>query len=144
MWLRSFVVVCLAIYLITSVSCSKNMAVSTNTDDTYREKLLGTWIQKDTSSELALERTFYFYPDGTYRTSAKLTGQQYNKTHEYENNGVWTIENGIMYITLLNSTHPSVPLGIKTPNKIISITKTQIVTESTEGIRTSAYRFTSN
>jgi len=126
----------MAVALWANLACSDNLSAESSGDKAYRESLVGTWEQKDIGPAATLERTFSFLADGTYRSSAKLTKPK--EVVEYQNHGTWSVENGVLYITVLDSTRPDIPLGLKTPNKIISLTKTELTTENAEGIVTTA------
>ena len=124
--------------LSASIAYNNCLAAGSGSDSGYREKLIGTWTEKNDGSIAVLERTVSFFVDGTYRSTAKLAKPE--KVIDYQNRGSWSIENGVIYITVLESTRADIPLGRKTANKIISLTDTEAITESAEGIRTIAYR----
>jgi hypothetical protein len=133
---RGFYIAAMVVALWANFAYSDNLPPEPNSDKTYREILVGTWEQKDIGPAATLEQTFSFLADGTFHSSAKLT-----KTKEvikYQNHGTWNVEKGVIYITVLNSTRSDIPLGIKTPNKIISLTKSELTTENAEGIVTIA------
>lgn len=137
---RKSVVIAGAIMVLLSalVVHDGRLLAESNSDAVYREKLIGTWTQRDSGPEATLERTVTFLADGSYRSSARLTKQK--EVIEYQNRGSWSIEYGVLYITVLESTRTDIPLGRKTPNKIIALTEAEVITESAEGVRTTAYR----
>lgn len=137
---RKSVVIAGAIIMFLSAFVVHNNSslAASNSDAVYRERLVGAWTQKDVGPEAILERTVTFVADGSYHSSAKLAKQK--EVIEYQNRGSWSIENGVLYITVLESTHTDIPLGCKTPNKIVALTETEAITESAEGVRTTAYR----
>lgn len=127
-----------ATLLSASVACSHSLAVGQISDKSYRDKLVGTWTEENVGSVATLERTLSFFVDGTYRSTGKLAKP--GKVIDYQNRGTWSIEDGVIYITVLESTHADIPLRCKTPNKIITLTETEAITESADGIVTTAYR----
>lgn len=131
-------VISIGILLLASAAHDKSVAAGSGSDKDYRDKLVGTWTENGVGPAATLQRTLSFSADGTYRSTAKLTKPE--KMINYQNRGTWSVENGIIYITVLESTRADIPLGRKTANKIVSLTETEAVTESAEGIRTKAYR----
>lgn len=126
------------LFLSACVVHSSNSLGISNSEAAYRERLIGAWTQKDVSPGATRERIVTFLVDGSYHSKAKVTKQK--EVNEYQNRGSWSIENGVIYITVLESTRADIPLGCKTPNKIIVFTETELITESAEGTRTTAYR----
>jgi hypothetical protein len=124
--------------LLASVAHNNSLAAGSSSDKGYRDKLVGTWTEKSAGPVATLERTVSFFADGTYRSTARLAKPE--KVIDYQNRGTWSIENGVLYITVFESSRADIPLGLKTTNKIISLTETEAITESAEGIRTKAYR----
>jgi hypothetical protein len=135
---KSVVIAGAIIVLLALVVHDGRLLAASNSDAVYREKLVGTWTQRDSGPEATLERTVTFLADGSYRSSAQLTKQK--EVIEHQNRGSWSIEKGVLYITVLESTRTDIPLGHKTPNRIITLTETEVITESAEGVRTTAYR----
>lgn len=135
---KSVVIAGAIMVLLALVVHDGRLLAASNSDSVYREKLVGTWTQRDSGPEATLERTVTFLADGSYRSSAQMTKQK--EVIEYQNRGSWSIEKGVLYITVLESTRTDIPIGRKTPNRIIAFTEAEVVTETAEGVRTTAYR----
>ena len=110
-------------------------------DGQYKKDIVGSWKQRDVlETGVILEKTFTFSPDGKFLVAAKrIEGP---KTTSYQNEGTWMIEQGTLRFTILHSTHPNIPSGYESTNKIIKITEKEAVSENSQGKVTIAYRVT--
>ena len=94
--------------------------------DVTKAQLLGHWRYSDDkqSSE------YVFHDDGTYSSNV---GQHGKIVWELE--GVWSLVDDTIYYTLTKSSLERIPVGTKDQDKIIEITRSYFVIETTRGGR---------
>ncbi|GEM_PF-4079871 len=114
-----------------------------HSDAQYYKDIVGSWQQHDIlETGVILEKTFTFSPDGKFLVAAKrIEGP---KTTSYQNEGTWTIEQGTLHFTILHSTHPNIPSGYESTNKIVKITEKEAISENSQGKVTISYRVPNN
>jgi uncharacterized protein YcfL len=122
---------------LTLVGCSAQDVVAGDTE--YRQRILGTWFQEQRFPEgVVIERTFTYHSDGTYDSSANRIDKQ--RIDPYRTKGRWKIENGVLSYTILESTHPRIPVGYESSSKIVRISSTEKVVEEADGQLTTSRR----
>lgn len=118
--------------VLTLSGCSNKDSV--NEDAEYRQRILGNWFQTQRfSTEVIIEREFTYRPDGTYESYAKRFDKE--QVYKYQTKGRWKIENGILSYTILDSTHPRIPVGYKSRSRIVRISNTEKVVQDANGQR---------
>ena len=118
------ILICLVFICVTALSPYSNACtpVQSHTDAQIKKLLVGSWKLDQVYKGMKVEGLTTYKVDGTFKGTGSITVN--GRTMSASIEGKWSVSNGSVQCEIVKTSNPQlIPVGVKSPDKVLSIGK---------------------